>query len=84
LKIKVMLAFEEHGTKQAVLVMEGVRSAKFGAALTPGGNVLVAYETKDGAPGPEVAKALREIADLLDKGGTPVLDITPIIPEAKA
>jgi hypothetical protein len=83
-KIKTMVAFTGDAGRQAVLVMDDLRSAQFGAALTPSGNVIVAYETRDGHPGADVAKALREIADLLDKGGQPVHDVTPFVPEAKA
>lgn len=70
--------------RATALLMTDVRSAKVGTAEHPSGEVFVAYESKDGAPGPEVSKALREIADSIDKGGHPVHDITPIIPEASA
>jgi hypothetical protein len=84
MKIKVMLATEEAGQKQAVLVLGGLRSEKFGAAVFPGGNVVVAFESEDGAPGPDVSRALRQIADSIDRGVSPVHDVTPIIPQAEA
>lgn len=84
MKIKQMAAVRVGGSSKAVLVMDDMRGQQFGAALIPDGSVLVAYESEDGSPGPNVVKALREMADAIERGGNEVHDVTPIIPQAEA
>lgn len=81
MKFKVIAASTAKG---AAVLVDSVASAKLGTAEHPSGVALVIYESKDGYPGADVSKVLREIADFIDKGGHPVHDITPVIPEASA
>jgi hypothetical protein len=79
-----MVALKLEGTAKAVLVLDEMRGRQFGAALVPNGTVVVGYESEDGRPGPEVARQLRAMADMLEANDTVLEDVTPIIPEAQA
>ena len=81
---QMVVAYEEAGERKGVVVVREIGAGKFGVAVHTCGQVLVAYESEDGAPGAAVVKALREIADAIERGDAPVHDITPIIPQAEA
>jgi hypothetical protein len=70
--------------RATALLIDDLAVGKVGTAEHPSGKVLVVYESAEGPPGSDVAKALRDIADAIDKRTVPAHDITPIIPEASA
>lgn len=85
MNLKMLFAFEdETNNRRALVDVENMRAGKLGAAMPREGNVLVVYETESGIPTKTVVAALREVADRLEKGDSPVHDITPIIPQAEA